>query len=919
MYSMLQLPYPTKAVIEGTMQPARRKRERVRPASAALSSSTYAAGSPLPAPRRRAHRVRPGSRRTGGRGRGGEDSDYMSDTPQLLVTAKEHADEMPRHESPQPRPVRLTDRQARWLRASAGTAMLCRSQAGAGFARAAPSRDAKVQQLQLLGLSRKGFRHKIFLQDEDESDESDPVWAGGGRSPDGLFSGSIHKYLQAQRSMQINQRRARSACREMVCAVPHVPTAAASQRRGVKPKDQQRTTARPSSAISSLGIHSQPLILDDEACPDSSYSGEKDMGTGMDGAADDVDQPDPDNWFPEEDEAVDCEEEEWIEIDDSEFLGLDAEFAELDAARQMSSPSSSSGESDGQNGEGVDEDGLIWVTAATLEESLDRSIAKGLSLKESLAEQTWWKERVADLEADQPSCEVLSRVSISSAKKQEVSPPKVQQRVRPGSARARFGWDSPVYVAGGNQGRSSETSLCSGGATFRQTIFDPSFHTPVRLRTAGDCEADVEMLLQAARPTRMSGHREALSRSHTSQAHAVRRFAGSEHAGAQGDDKGERREKRAIAHTQPGVHAAGRAAWADRAAPKVDDRKAQRSLAAPDDPHSRSWSHIQRPVSSLRPPSHALGTARRLSMPGDEAALAASCANDCQSEREGPEPVTDRRWGSVSVEDTVCTRCSPVGCDGRSSPIAFHQGDGSVRVSANSLVAGGRSHSPTGAQSQGAIGRVPWEPFVKLAGADDELSAASTPPLTSRRLARSAMLISSIAGCGGEDLDAPSAAHCASAAGGVGKGVASGSGVEVWRGGFNAPMVVLERQSDKDAGEAVPFCPATPVLRHRRSAQAQAMSPMAPSAGPTSRPDSVVLGGQSGRWRMEVKAVVGGGAGDKCERAKGERGTKARKGKSAKAGPAGASSGKTPQQACVGSHKSLRQHISLYKVLGSDI
>ena len=908
------------------MQPtagARRKSERVRPASAAPSSCTYAAGSPLPASRRRTHRVRPGSRRSGGRGRRGEDSDDMSETPKLLVTAnaagQKHADELPWLASPQPRPVRLTDRQARWLRASAGTAMLCRSHAGAGFARAAPSRDAKVQQRQLLGLSRKGFRHKIFLQDEDESDESDPVWAGGGSSPDGLFSGSIHKYLQAQRSMQINQRRARSACREMVCAVPHVPTAAASQRRGVKPKDHQRATARPSSAISSpLGIHSQPLILDDEPCPDSSYGGEKEMGTGMDGAADDVDQPDPDSWFPEADEAVDCEEEEeeWIEIDDSEFLGLDAEFSELDAARQMSSPSSSSGESDGHNGgEVVDEDGLIWVTAATLEESLDRSIAKGLSLKESLAEQTWWKERVADLEADQPSCEVFSRVSTSGAKKQELSPPNVQQRVRPGSARAKFGWDSPVYVAGGNQGRSSESSLCSGGATFRQSIFDRSFHTQVRLRTAGDCEADVEMLLQAARPTRMSCHREALSRSHTSQAHAARRFVGSEHVGAQSDDKGERREKRAIAHTQPGAHTAGRAAWADRAAPKVDDRKAQRSLAAPDDP----WSHIQAPVSSLRPPSHALGTARRLSMSGDEAALAASCANDCQSEQERHEPATAGRWGSVPVEDTVCTRCSPVGCDGRSSPIAFHQGDGSVRVSANSLVAGGRSHSPTGAQSQGAIGRVPWEPLVKLAGAEDELSAASTPPLTSRRLARSAMLISSITGCGGEDLDAPSAAHCASAAGGVGKGVASGSGVEVWRGGFNAPMAVLERQSDKDAAEAVPSCPATPVLRHRRSAQAQATSPMGPSAGPTSRPDSAVLGGQAGRWRMEVKAVVGGGTGDKCERAKGERGTKVRKSKSAKAGPAGASSGKTPQQACVGSHKSLRQHISLYKVLGSDI
>ena len=973
-----------------------------------------AAGSPLVrasnAPRRvrcRMRRVQMERDRQRRRGDSDECSDAVDDAGQLATSAGAERS----HEPPSPPPcalgpVRLTGRQARWLNATPGTAMLCKPSGVAGdSARTAPRGQTKVADQRTRVLTRKGLRHCTYLQGEDESDDcQDPSWAGGGRSPDSLFTRSIHKYLQAQRSMQVTQKRARSACREMVCAVPHVPTAAASMRRGVKVKarDEQRTLARPSSASSAvsspLGIHSQPLSAYFDPCHDPSCDGDKDVGACIDdgagdGAGDGADLPDPDDWFPEGGAfAADCEEqEEWMEIPDSNL-------AEMTFGRGSSTASTTSDENRALGGlggatemragsgadpdvdEDVDEDGLIWVEAATLEESLDRSIAKGLSLKESVEEEARLRRQEARLRADRAAADRFENFSRSGAIKKETMPPRQQSRLRPGSVRARSGWDSPVgwLQAKSRAARDVSPGGPGGGAGWRQNLFDPSFQTQVRLRTAADCEADMEVLLQTARPGRSAGAEEATrARPQTSRPCAVAKCAGPEHVGPVVDDGRERSEP---ARKPPGVpatagSATGRpasrelfasATWAhprlrrcDRATPKLDDGKAQqRGCGAPGHAHSRSsWDHIQAPTSTLRlgaftsaertAPSLGPATSKRLLTTPEEAnearhpAFCSAAVDDWSGGREAQARHGDS-CAPPPVEATVCTRGSPaqspplVSSDGIVSPLPAAEACAGTSTpgpgvpAPNTGLATALCASP-GAETRLHGGRAACEFWLK--GAEDDLSAASTPPLSSRRLARGAMLAPSIASfCNDEDSDAQIAAAGAcfvragasvagAGAGGSGRsvtGTGSADAREQAAGGRDRTSPLLEQLEHCDAESvaaeralSAASSPATPVLRHRRPAPSRPMSPISAAGHPAA------AGGPAGRSRGDTKAVGAGGA-DKVERVKSAKG---RKGKSLsqKAGVT-AGPGQPPgvKQACVGSHKSLRQHISLYKVLGSD-
>ena len=231
-------------------------------------------------------------------------------------------------------PVTVTERQARWLGVQAGTSLQCRRRGNDSArcsAAAAPARHPVPKRALHARLPPKrpqsagprggrgpGARSFVDPCDEDSDDTLDAAWMGGGMSPDGPYTGSIYRYLQAQKSMQVNQKRARSACREMVCAVPHLPTAAASQRRGVKAKDER---ARSSASLASP--LAQVAFLHADAPPEAAGAGERELAAEMEasaaadpGSADPVlaQQPDPvaDDWFPEDEAAADVEE--WVAV-----------------------------------------------------------------------------------------------------------------------------------------------------------------------------------------------------------------------------------------------------------------------------------------------------------------------------------------------------------------------------------------------------------------------------------------------------------------------------------------------------------------------------------------------------------------------------------------------------------------------------
>lgn len=372
------------------------------------------------------------------------------------------------------RAIRIDERQARWLGREAGLLYKCRtlrSNAPAWVkSPTLPCRAPGAAHMRQTGASGccKGLQH-VYMQAGGESDDggTDGSWMGGGAaSPDGAYSGSIHKYLVAQKNMHVNQKRARSAYREMVCAVPHVPTASVAQRRGVKPK-----TAR-SPSCSSLSF---PLAL--AGFPDGlqeDSTDEIDVSTPIDDCDTDmpalaqVQHPAVDTWFPEDGNEV-AHFEEWVEVEEGE----DTTSTSSGDETLLDEPvySRYNAEADELAEDSIQIDAVQTISATELDEE-DQMRCRPLRVQTRVGVAT----------------------QIAGARRELVQPTQ-RRLVRPGTAGASVGvCESPLGANDEPRNLSARTGPRGPGT---RPVSNASIQTPLRLRNAADCENAIESLLQA--------------------------------------------------------------------------------------------------------------------------------------------------------------------------------------------------------------------------------------------------------------------------------------------------------------------------------------------------------------------------------------------------------------------------------------